>query len=608
MQTSAVEFGKAVSAFQAEDYDTAKKLCQRLLKHKQLVADAAHLLALIFKQQAQYKSSRKYFEESLAANPHQAAVLSNYANLLVQTRQFAEAEETYRRATTLDPTQVDAWYNWAVMLNSLQRDDEAVEKIETAIRLSPKDAKLYIVLGIALRGQENYDASVDAFNKAVSLASVSSPMGLVAVQNKAISYREANQPEKAINCMTDLIRIDVKSPDVFYIKACAHYDAGEYAQAEEDLYRAIDISPDYVDAHEALNKLYWERGDDDRFLSSYAANIVRAPQSKALRYSYAAQLILAEKEDAAREILGEAVAEIGPEADLLHALGVLSMHADDFAEARTLFERALATHPDATRFRIDMANLLLRQEDYDAALRELEVAGNADPLDQEVWAYRGLCWRLMGDEKAGWLDDYDRLIDVSLLEVPEGYDNLEHFMHTLRTELESLHKTNRQPLDQSVRNGTQTVGRLLSAPSKVIQDYKAVLTKSVQNYIDRLPKDPSHPFLNRASRAFVHSGSWSVRLMNGGFHTNHMHPRGWLSNCTYVSIPGVVRSDDPRQMGWVRFGETSLQLGEREQVGKAVCPEAGMHVLFPSFMWHGTVPFESSEYRMTMPSDIMPKP
>jgi len=60
------------------------------------------------------------------------------------------------------------------------------------------------------------------------------------------------------------------------------------------------------------------------------------------------------------------------------------------------------------------------------------------------------------------------------------------------------------------------------------------------------------------------------------------------------------------QAGWIKFGETSLNLGSGESVAKAIQPEAGKCVFFPSYFWHGTYPLESEEYRMTIPCDIDP--
>ena len=64
--------------------------------------------------------------------------------------------------------------------------------------------------------------------------------------------------------------------------------------------------------------------------------------------------------------------------------------------------------------------------------------------------------------------------------------------------------------------------------------------------------------------------------------------------------------DDPKKAGWVKFGETSLNLGDRESIGIELCPQPGMSVLFPSYMWHGTYPVNTNEFRMTAPCDIMP--
>lgn len=607
MRSQAADFQNAVAAFQQGDFARAKKLGERLLKKKQQLADVCHLLALIHKTEGDSKAAKQYFERSLAADSRQAAVCANYANLLAQTGQNDAADKMYERATSLDAALLDAWYNWASLLNDMQRFDLASAKINRALQLNEHDARLHIVQGIALRGQECYREALAAFDKAIELATLHSPSGVTAAQNKAMTLRADNQPGAAVAALKFLTGSDSRNPEALFIKACAHYDAGEYPQTETDLKLAIELRPEYVDAHEALNKLYWEREDDQEFLASYRAGVDKAPQSKELRYSFAAQSILANRREEAKDILRRAIDDFGSEASFVHALGVLIMGDGETDEAAALFDQAIASQPDAARYRIDKANILIRDERYSEALQELDHAGSRHPLNQEIWAYRGLCWRLQGDARAEWLNDYAKLVDARFLDVPEGYDSLAHFMQVLRSDLEGLHKTQRQPLDQSVRNGTQTVGTLLSLPTKSIQDYRKVLSKSIQDYIDALPEDAQHPFLNRNTRRFKHSGSWSVKLSSGGFHTNHMHPQGWLSNCTYVSVPDVIRDDDPGRAGWIRFGETSLQLGDREQVGKALCPKEGMRVLFPSFLWHGTYEFASAQPRITAPSDIMPK-
>ena len=221
----------------------------------------------------------------------------------------------------------------------------------------------------------------------------------------------------------------------------------------------------------------------------------------------------------------------------------------------------------------------------------------------------GTCWRLLGDAKTDWLNNYPTLIDARPLPTPPGYQSLAEFLAVLNPVIRRLHTSTRQPLDQSVRGGTQTLGRLLSEPDPVIQQFRAALEQRIHEYLQRLPPDAAHPLLSRNNRQFRFSGSWSVRLADQGFHTNHVHPQGWLSACTYLELPDCIRPDDPLRQGWLKLGETSLLLGDQEEVAQAICPAPGLVVLFPSFVWHGTYPFHTSnghDFRMTAPCDIMP--
>ena len=52
------------------------------------------------------------------------------------------------------------------------------------------------------------------------------------------------------------------------------------------------------------------------------------------------------------------------------------------------------------------------------------------------------------------------------------------------------------------------------------------------------------PTDRRASTGYRVSGSWSVQLQPGGYHIDHVHPRGWLSSAYYVELPETAATDD----------------------------------------------------------------
>ena len=59
--------------------------------------------------------------------------------------------------------------------------------------------------------------------------------------------------------------------------------------------------------------------------------------------------------------------------------------------------------------------------------------------------------------------------------------------------------------------------------------------------------------------------------------------------------------------GGLKFGEPDIDLGADGEARRKIQPSTGRLVLFPSYMWHGTVPFESDEPRMTVSFDVVPK-
>ena len=102
------------------------------------------------------------------------------------------------------------------------------------------------------------------------------------------------------------------------------------------------------------------------------------------------------------------------------------------------------------------------------------------------------------------------------------------------------------------------------------------------------------------------SGSWSVRLREGGHHVDHIHHKGWISGVYYVELPPCLE-DEQGKPGWIKFGEFSRQAGRCLSWEKAVRPQTGMAVFFPSYMTHGTLPITGPETRLTVAFDIIPR-
>jgi hypothetical protein len=93
-----------------------------------------------------------------------------------------------------------------------------------------------------------------------------------------------------------------------------------------------------------------------------------------------------------------------------------------------------------------------------------------------------------------------------------------------------------------------------------------------------------------------------VLLKSGGRHSNHIHPQGWISSALYIELPP---RGEPKDAGWLTLGEPDEKLGLDLPPRRTIEPKPGQLVLFPSWMWHGTKPFQDGE-RLTIAFDVAP--
>ena len=90
-----------------------------------------------------------------------------------------------------------------------------------------------------------------------------------------------------------------------------------------------------------------------------------------------------------------------------------------------------------------------------------------------------------------------------------------------------------------------------------------------------------------------------------GFHTSHVHPRGWISSACYIQLPDSMTAGHTAE-GTLSFGAPGMLTTPALPAELSVRPEIGLLVLFPSYFWHGTLPFKSEQPRLTVAFDVVP--
>lgn len=572
-----------------------------------LSPDALHLLAICLGAVAD-PSAESAFRRAQQLAPKNAQILTNFANFLTRAGRTPEALTLYRQAVSSSPAFLDAWLNYGLAANKAGETLTAIAALEQAIKLRPDSATAWQGLGNARRNNDDYVGAEAAFRRSVEI----DPRNGLGWLNLGVILRLLGDPSGSLECYQQARRTGFSGPELEDSEASARCDLGDHEAALAQVRALVKSAPGYTPGHELMAHILWEYGDllapGEDAAESFAQAAAQRPDDDSLNIALANFLIEANRPDDALAIVRRLRAAADQPilvATEANALEIAGRHE----QAARLFETAYKALHNNPPFLNVYARHMLKTAKPDGAARLAEEAVAIAPNNQESWAFLATAWRLLEDSREFWLCDYDRIIDIVDVEPPADFNDVAGFIADLERTLEPMHKAQRAPVNQSLRDGSQTSGSLFGRRDPTIAAARAALLRAVERHIAALPEDPTHPFLKRKAGSVQFTGSWSVRLWKSGRHVNHYHPRGWMSSAFYVTLPPSVRAasgaDDDRS-GWIQFGEPPVDLGLNLPPRRVIRPSVGRLALFPSYMWHGTVPFDDPSPRMTMAFDMAP--
>ena len=587
-------------------------------------------------QAGQFRAAHDRLETIVAAHPAFAEAQRLLAGTKLALGDPAAAEALLRRALQVDPAWTPTLTTLGELLLASGRGTEAETVLQRALAAEPADPRAALVLARYFNGTARPAAAVAVAAPFSTQAGIDADL---ATQHVAALAALGRQTE-AISIYSSLAGAAPDSPAPAQALAIALNAAGRHTEAGQIAHRALArglrtatlcltyarslmaegandraeialrdslrLEPRLAEAHNSLAQLIWVRTGDlaqatealDQALRTYA-------NDDALWGTKAAILQGAGDARGAYECLA-------PRAERAQAPPVLLVRAGlsalDFDPARALLlaERALRTLGENTSARNLLAAARIGVGDAQGALGDIERSLTQTPDDQYLIALQSTALRLTGDERYGQLCDYRNLILPQEIEPPPPWRDLAGFLADLTASLNRLHDPDGHALlFQSLRHGTETTQDLTRSADPAIRGLFDAFAAPIGRYLEHIGRG-TDALRRRNSGKWRFNGSWSVRLRNRGFHMSHVHPRGWISSAFYVELPDVM-ADGLTDEGVLSFGKPGILTTPPLEPEYTVRPARGMLVLFPSYFWHGTIPFRSPQPRLTVAFDAVPK-
>ena len=492
------------------------------------------------------------------------------------------------RANASDVSALEALASFAL---THQQEHRALGVLEDGVKRHKNSALLWQWLALLQRATDDRVSAVDAFAKAAVLA----PNDATIAKGRAQTLLEAGLP--AVDAFATARKLTPNDGDIVLGVTAALFAEGQAETALSILAGSVSANPLWLYGHRDLVQLRWMMGEGSASFASLRQATATNPESETLWAQLIHALMQAGLNEEALAAIADGRKAIGESPRFVINEAVIRSDAGDRAAAARLFGGFEDGDDPTVAVRIIRHHL--RYGDLTAATRLIDL-WIGRPGEALVWPYASLCWRLLGDARADWLEGEAALVRV--FDLAAKLPPLDRLAELLR----GLHVARSQHLDQSVRGGTQTDGALFARIEPEIRQLRAAIAGAVAEYVAGLPpRDAAHPTLGPQRDPPVRfAGSWSVRLAGNGFHANHVHPAGWISSALYVALPERGPADGANA-GWLALRAPEAGLGLDLPPEQLIEPKPGRLVMFPSTMWHGTLPFEAGE-RLTVAFDVAP--
>ena len=593
---------RAVSALlQAGQFRPAHERLEAIVQANPTFAEGLRLLAGAKLALGDAPGAEAMLRRAIEVDRSWTPTYTTLGELLLASGRNGEAEAMLRVATAGERADPRAALVLARYYNDSGRPSQAATVAApfcTGGRMDPELATQHVTALVALGRQAE---AIAVYSQLAGAA----PANPASAQPLAIALHAAGRHTEAATIAHRALARGFRTATLCLTYAKSLMAEGANERAETALRDCLRLDPRLTEAHSSLAQLVWLRTGD---LTQATAALDQALQTfgndDALYATKAAILQGAGDARAAYDCLGPRAERAQAPPVLLVRAGLSALDFDP-AKALALAQRALRSMPDHSSARCLLAAAQLGIGDARAALEECDTLLTQAPDDQYLIALQTTALRLLGDERYAQLCDYRNLVLPLSIEPPPPWRDVTTFLADLAASLNRLHDPNGHALlFQSLRQGTETTQDLTRSADPAVRGLFDAFAAPIARYLEHIGQG-TDALRRRNGGKWRFNGSWSVRLRNRGFHTSHVHPRGWVSSAFYVELPDVM-ADASTDEGILTFGKPGILTAPALEAEYSVRPSPGMLVLFPSYFWHGTVPFQSPQPRLTVAFDAVP--
>ncbi len=579
---------------------------------------------LSFFNTGQFESAEKLALSMTKKYPEHQLAWKVLGAVMKRTGRLKESLIPNEKAVELSPGDAEAHTNLGITLQELGRLQVAVASYERAIELKSKSAKTHNNLGVIKKQLGETEVAEANYRRAIELQ----PTYAEAHNNLGVIYREQGQVEAAETSYRRAVELQPNYAEAHNNLGITLHEMGRLHDAETSLKQAVSLKSKYANAHLNLSRVLRELGDVDAAFVS-CKNAISSRESLPEAHQCLGNLFRQIGNLADAKSCFEKAILLQPDyAGAYDDLGVALQEMSLTEEAEECYRQYALLEPVHAPKMISKAGIFYEQGKYEKALelfdsynthysrlhsleclfslgktddiyQRLEETADLDAHNLGVAAFVSF---MQGTQKKAFQNKFcsDSLNYLYFSNISKHVRNAKSFVTKVIEDLDAVPKV-WQPKAQSVRGGFQTSSNLFNFPKENVIALKTIIYDEIDMYRKKF-RGHDCTFINDWPDQKKIRG-WHVVLREQGYNTMHIHQDGWLSGVIYLKVVPSLDKDE----GAIKFSLGNPKFPDIVAPAVIHNPSMGDIVLFPSSLYHETIPFSTNDERIIVSFDLIPR-
>lgn len=317
---------------------------------------------------------------------------------LLRAGKNSEAEEMFREVLSIQPQNAQAYNFLGIILGIQNRFDEAIQSFKESLRIKPdlSDSRTRLAELYQLRG-ELKDARGELEKAIFFLEDKEGPEGqsleerLNAVEDqieiKTLIDRsnqevEEKKTDAAIGTLEEIIRLYPKNAVAYFNLGNLLAQRNRFDLAETNFKKAIEMEPNYTEAHQRLGQVYEFIRFFGRAKSQYEKALATRGGSATMQQELRGSVARSEREIQQAKIQGEE--------GLRQSLK--AQEEGDLNKATSILEQAVLLDPENAELRFNLGELYERTDKIDPAFNAMRAALEFNPTFAAAHQHLGMLY------------------------------------------------------------------------------------------------------------------------------------------------------------------------------------------------------------------------